>query len=451
MNTATPPDSGAATGAAGPPPGPDPTGQHAENANSGPTQDYLDRFLTAIRNTGLRRSPDGWLAGVCGGIAQRMRLDPLVVRALFILLALVFGAGITLYLVAWLLLPDARGQIKLQQALRGGDNGAVVLLVITVIAVGSGFGWIWGWGGATPVLPLLLICGIGWYLWQRNQSGGSTPAFIAPEAQPGTGETDAGSFTGAGGSAAYASPAGGDAPAGTTPPPPGNWHPRVHPTPPAPAPPPGPRRRRLGAAWTMIVLGVTVVVASLTPLMLSGTGLDDRGGKIAWVVAAAVLGLGVLIAGLTGRRAVFAGIMALVAAFAASVAALFPHDLSVSGPYGEAVWTPTTATASQNHSLSAGDGTLDLSTLRPTTATTLDTNVSLGQLRIKVPAGTAVRIEARADAGEIRTDPQIQRDSGVDTVSGTDLRRTVTIGPDRPLLTVRARVGLGSISIERTS
>lgn len=201
----------------------------------------------------------------------------------------------------------------------------------------------------------------------------------------------------------------------------------------------------------MILLGLTVVVASLTPLVLSGTDLDDRGGKLAWVAAAAVLGIGTLIAGLVGRRAGFAGFMALLAACAAALAALFPNDLTVTGPYGETVWTPTTANATRTHDLSAGDGTLDLRALRPTTPTTVTTNVSLGQLRIRVPAGTSVRIEARTDAGEIRTDADIRSDSGFDTVSGTDLRRTVTVGPGPALLTVRARVGLGSLSIERTS
>lgn len=458
MNTATDPDNDPSVG-------PTPSGaRHEGTSDAGPpgaeraadtqntsAQDYLNRFLGAIRDTGLRRSPDGWIAGVCSGIARRMRLDPLVVRALFILLALVFGAGITLYLVAWLLLPDAQGRIKLQSAVRGGDNGAVALLVVTLIAVGSGFGWIWGWDGATPVLPLLLVCGIGWYLWQRSQTGPGQQSTTEPfaNAATGAGPTTTGSAPAFSGTARPTT-GGAESGAGGTPPP-GVWQSSVHPTPPVPPPPPGPRRRRLGAAWTMILLGLTVVVASLTPLVLSGSDLDDRGGKLAWVAAAAVLGCGTLIAGLVGRRAGFAGFMALLAAGAAALAALFPNDLTVTGPYGEAVWTPTTANAARTHDLSAGDGTLDLRALRPTTPTTVTTNVSLGQLRIRVPAGTSVRIEARTDAGEIRTDADIRADSGFDTVSGTDLRRTVTVGPGPALLTVRARVGLGSLSIERTS
>ncbi|GLZ47510.1 hypothetical protein Acsp06_36950 [Actinomycetospora sp. NBRC 106375] len=57
---------------------------------------------------GFRRSVrDRWIAGVCGGIAERTGLDPTLVRVLAVLLA-VFGhlIGLIAYLAAWALVPE---------------------------------------------------------------------------------------------------------------------------------------------------------------------------------------------------------------------------------------------------------------------------------------------------------------------------------------------------------
>jgi phage shock protein PspC (stress-responsive transcriptional regulator) len=42
------------------------------------------------------------IAGVCGGIAEYLNLDPTVVRVVWVIVALIFGSGILAYLVAWL-------------------------------------------------------------------------------------------------------------------------------------------------------------------------------------------------------------------------------------------------------------------------------------------------------------------------------------------------------------
>ena len=57
---------------------------------------------------GFRRSvSDRWIAGVCGGIADRTGLDVRLVRVLAVLLA-VFGhlVGLIAYLAAWALVPE---------------------------------------------------------------------------------------------------------------------------------------------------------------------------------------------------------------------------------------------------------------------------------------------------------------------------------------------------------
>jgi len=47
------------------------------------------------------------LAGVCGGLGEYFSTDPTIVRLLFVAFALVAGGGLLLYLVLWLLIPQA--------------------------------------------------------------------------------------------------------------------------------------------------------------------------------------------------------------------------------------------------------------------------------------------------------------------------------------------------------
>lgn len=52
-----------------------------------------------------RSSSDRMVAGVAAGIANYFGLDPLIIRLLFVALAIFGGGGIILYLVCWILIP----------------------------------------------------------------------------------------------------------------------------------------------------------------------------------------------------------------------------------------------------------------------------------------------------------------------------------------------------------
>lgn len=55
----------------------------------------------------LRRSADDrMLAGVAGGIARYLGADVTLVRVIIAALALFTGAGVALYIAAWLLIPE---------------------------------------------------------------------------------------------------------------------------------------------------------------------------------------------------------------------------------------------------------------------------------------------------------------------------------------------------------
>jgi len=57
-----------------------------------------------------RSTTDRRIAGVCGGIADYLNVDSLVVRLIFVAL-LLFGVApiIILYLVMWVVVPEAPG------------------------------------------------------------------------------------------------------------------------------------------------------------------------------------------------------------------------------------------------------------------------------------------------------------------------------------------------------
>ncbi len=48
---------------------------------------------------------DKKIAGVCGGLGEYFGKDPIFFRIAFIFVALVWGSGILLYLIMWLITP----------------------------------------------------------------------------------------------------------------------------------------------------------------------------------------------------------------------------------------------------------------------------------------------------------------------------------------------------------
>jgi phage shock protein PspC (stress-responsive transcriptional regulator) len=48
---------------------------------------------------------DKKIAGVCGGMGEYFDIDPLIIRIIFVALAISAGSGILLYLLLWLLVP----------------------------------------------------------------------------------------------------------------------------------------------------------------------------------------------------------------------------------------------------------------------------------------------------------------------------------------------------------
>lgn len=133
-------------------------------------------FFDWIRGTGVIRTDDAWLGGVAGGIARHTRLDPLIIRGIFIVVALLGGPALFLYAVAWALLPDSVGRIYTERALKGIFDPAMIAIIIMIplgfLPFMQGIWWrgapdIWnmpGWLEATfsTGWTIALIAGLVW-------------------------------------------------------------------------------------------------------------------------------------------------------------------------------------------------------------------------------------------------------------------------------------------------
>lgn len=55
------------------------------------------------------RDPDNRiLGGVCGGLGAYMGIDPIIIRIIFVVIFFGFGAGLLIYLILWIIIPEAK-------------------------------------------------------------------------------------------------------------------------------------------------------------------------------------------------------------------------------------------------------------------------------------------------------------------------------------------------------
>lgn len=122
-------------------------------------------FFDWIRGINVRRTDDRWVAGVCGGVAERTGLDPMLVRGIAIVVALLGGPIFLAYAVGWALLPDTTGRIHVERMLQGIFDPALiaigVLLVLTFVPFSQGLWWQGtpGWWGMPGWLEGMLRAG----------------------------------------------------------------------------------------------------------------------------------------------------------------------------------------------------------------------------------------------------------------------------------------------------
>ena len=417
------------------------------------------RLFTAIRSWHVVRGEDRWFAGVCGGVATRLGVDPLVVRGVLLALTVVGGLGLAVYGTCWLLLPDGRDRIEAEAALRGDVSGALALSVALVaadLAVDrgvAGIGWGgWGDGPGWGFLITGLVATLTWWL-VRDQP---FPRRLDPTAASAPAPTSTAAL-----SLREAAPALSlrtDEPAPS---------PAPVPAPPSPLPAAGfgsPAERRAAARLkaqesaarararrrpgsplqTAAVTGSSLLVAGAVVVAGLLDLLPGRTVPLALCAALLVLGTGAVVAGLRGRRTALLG-LAVPVALCAACTSLLPTATGWRWEVDQ-TWAPTTASVREAPALSAAVGRLGVDpsglvaagTTRPGDRTTATATIAAGRLDVEVPTDGVVLVAATALTGSVRweesadvvavdADPTVREDA---RAGGFDVRRFFLVGPD---------------------
>lgn len=338
-------------------------------------------FFTWMRGLGITREP-GWLGGVAAGVGVRLGIDPILVRGIFVVVALIGAPALLLYAAAWLLLPDLEGRIHLERLARGQFDGAIigigVVAVLAFLPVTQGL-WFWGpwnwdvWGGGrflggalwNLLWTLAIIGSIVWLIvWLATRNGTTrTPhdsvLYTAPPADSTAGPTDAGTTRpGSATSAAFVADTAAPVPPSATPPTDADaldewkrqqeeWK-REHAAWKAQQAEVAReraaherrvraeqaaaqrtelaeqyRRTRSHPLFSLVAIGVALVAGAVSALVVVGAGdWSTAATQVGLAVALGVLGLAVIINGLMGKRQGGAGGMAWLVAFALLVTSI---------------------------------------------------------------------------------------------------------------------------------
>jgi phage shock protein PspC (stress-responsive transcriptional regulator) len=405
----------------------------------------LDGLFAALRGMGVQRNRDDrWLAGVCVGIADRLRIDPLVVRGALIVLLFVGGIGGLAYLVAWALLPDRDGRILAEDALHGHGWGIALLVVIGIVVVSDSVDRWWLW------LVLVPVGVLAWYAVSSTRAG-RTPDELATEMR-GRAER----FMGPAPTGAYAA-------APPAPPaPPTSVSPELVGAPGEPQPAPvqphglgpgrsgvvvGPpravsqRRRRGGLLALLLAAGLAVAGYGTGTLLAADRSWSGTPELLGGAFALAGAGFALVLVGLAGRRAGFTALLVTVLAGLIVLGTALPHVPS--GGFGERTWLASAPPAS-GFTLTAGEATLSMADApagRP-----VHVEMGAGDLTVHVPAGMTVDVTSTVHLGQLTVKRAgVAQDyhgrGGVDEVT------TTRVGPGPTGIPLDILLGAGQVTI----
>ncbi|WP_258802926.1 PspC domain-containing protein [Pseudarthrobacter sp. NS4] len=407
----------------------------ASHYGAGATTRSTD-FFTWIRSHGIYRGSDRWVGGVSSGFANRLGVDPIIIRGVLIVLTLFAGIGVLLYGLAWAFLPEPDGRIHVQEAGAGrwtsGMTGSLIATILGLTGLGGGF---WGWSDNGFGGFLWTIFWVGgaiylvYYLSQRNK--GVRPAMAGP--QPGaygspseagySGTASASSFA-ASGTTYGTNPASGSMPTygggygggsygdGTTA---GGGSSGSYPGGPAGGipyggsnlpRPPKPRPAGPGAPGVAVAAGAALLVGGgLKALDVTNViNLGDSANAVVWASAAAVLGLGILICGMRGRTGGILSLFAVVALIAGGL-----YNVVGNGDrmrFQQVNWSPASISeARDGFDVTAGRGTVDLTGLAVNAPLPSDVviplDITASNVTVVIPDNVPVDIKADMTMGNL--------------------------------------------------
>lgn len=438
------------------------------------------RFFGWLRGLDVRREP-GWIGGVCAGIASRLGIDPLIVRGIVVVVAVLGGPALLLYAAAWLLLPDSHDKIHLEEVFKGRFEPAVAgigaMLVLTMLPLAQGF-WFtgaafWGepaWGSSIgrAIWTAILIGLLVWFIvWIARRSSSTPPPASGPSASFVASESTVSAPDAPSAGATAATP-----PAGATEPEVAAWREqqaqvraeqaafRAHQgaeraaanraaAAQARAARAEQRRRDLAdyeatrshPLYSLVVIGLALIVGGLATVLLSNGEPTPLSLVIGLSAALAVLAVGIVVNGVRGKRAGGASGLAWVL-----LVPLFFTTIATAGGNASVEWGPVRTlepTTSQSYTVGAGRIFLDLTSVEPGADVSL--RVGAGDITVIVPDDTAVAFAGTVGAGDIDAGPgeQSSRVGPVENV-GAEFG-TPTSG--EPLITVSVQLGAGHVAV----
>lgn len=359
-----------------------------------------DRSARLLR----RHSTNRVIGGVAGGLADYFNIDPLLIRIGFVGLIMFGGAGLVLYLIAWLLLPaEGQGASMLEGFFRRlgltpGRIGRIVLIVGFVALFLSIIGGAdlsfpaWGerpsglWAAAVIVLGILLI--------RRRETApaasaiASAPAVIAPPRTPAV---------------------------------------------------PRPRSPLGWYVYAAVLLAIGVLA-----LASQVAGVEVKPGQF-FGAALAVMGVGLVIGGRWGRARIL--ILPAVLLLPIAVTASFV-TAPLEGGIGDHRYAPANAAELRTEYRAMGGRiTLDLSRLSIVAQPIrIAASVAVGQLVVIVPDGASVEVRTRVGAGDAQVFDSSDGGTSLDDVY---IRRH-QFGPTY-ILDLRAGIGEVMVVSERSN
>jgi phage shock protein PspC (stress-responsive transcriptional regulator) len=337
----------------------------------------------------LRRSTTNrYVAGVAGGLGRHFDVDPTIIRVLLVVLTFFGGAGLIVYAVCWLLVPE---DTATHGAIRVGSEPRKILLIAAaglafLLAAGDAFG---GFDAGWPLVSIAVVIAVVMIIRDRSRGEEAPPVNTPPSLGPGSDwsspTTEA--HPSAGGTT-YTSPADTQLLADAAQPP--AWQPPVARPPLIP-----PRRKRTGIVWfwpTLALIGIA----------LGGLATYDDSHHVVDgaypALALGITGVMLLVGSLVGRP----GGLILIG-FVSSIA--LAASVAVGGSFGtdarEVHETPTSAALVQsNYEATVGEIVLDLTQVSDPEALAgreIDVQLRTGHIEVIVPRGLNVVVDADMD------------------------------------------------------
>ncbi len=378
-----------------------------------------------VRDLGrLRRSvTDRKVAGVAGGLARHLDIDPVILRVAFVVLVFFGGAGLILYGACWLLVPEEGSD---SAPLHLDDRSrAVALVLVGVVAALVLLGDTWG--ASWFPWPLAVIAVVVVLFLTRKDRGRTTtpPAYGPPTSE-----------------AAAAASAPDTTPYSPAPYAPPTYAPPAYPAsgwvPPASTRPRSPRRRGPILFWFTLAL-IALAEGVLGTVDLAGASVAPSAYP---ALAVGITGLMLLVGSFWGRAGglILVGLLS-TAALAGTTAADHWDGTTINARPRSA------ADVRDSYRVSTGELVVDLTDVRDLSGLdgrTLRVSGDVGRLEVVIPDGLDADVHADVDGpGNINLFGN--ETGGIDLV----MDRAHDGGSRAPELTIDADLSVGQIEVHQ--